>query len=185
MRLCRVQESPSAGLAILARQCVTFSAERRLRNHKSYQQANQQRNQNKYCPYSIHGNKLHPFVSFHQNCSTESGSCQCFFNVLPNSIFFVCEKLEKAGKIMRYRNSMKSSNNDENRTKTCGKSIRFPKMWHMRKFGFIRTICAERGKSYANMSRERTQTSSVFIAHLSPTQRRTPVQKHNFVEKAY
>ena len=105
------------------------------------------------------------------------------------------------------------------------------------KFGFIRTICAERGKSYANMSyyfqihlrhllapfprlrpliplsvallrcvsfalasaknslrilahshleivsRERTQTSSVFIAHLSPTQRRTPVQKHNFVEK--
>ena len=46
---------------------------------------------------------------------------------------------------------MKSSNNDENRTKTCGKSIRFPKMWHMRKFGFIRTICAEKGKSYANM----------------------------------
>lgn len=26
---------------------------------------------------------------------------------------------------------MKSSNNDENRTKTCGKSIRFPKIWHM------------------------------------------------------
>ena len=44
------------------------------------------------------------------------------------------------------------------------------------KFGFIRTICTERGKSYANMSRERTQTPSAFIAHLSPTQRR-PLRK--------
>ena len=151
MRLCRVQESPSAGLAILARQCVTFSAERRLRNHKLYQQANQQRNQNQQCQYSIHGNKLHPFVSFHQNCSTEIGSCQCFFNVLPNSIFFVCEKLEKAGKIMRYRHLEKLTDTYENRIKTEEKSRCFRRCGTSCKFALGRTICAEKGKSYANM----------------------------------
>ena len=102
---------------------------------------------------------------------------------------------------IRYSSSVKSS---KKREKSCGTGILWNHQIMMKtelklvenpsgfrkygiycKFGFIRTICAERGKSYANMSRERTQTSSVFIAHLSPTQRRTPVQKHNFVEKAY
>ena len=27
--------------------------------------------------------------------------------------------------------TIRKANNDENRTKTCGKSIRFPKIWHM------------------------------------------------------
>lgn len=53
------------------------------------------------------------------------------------------------------------------------------------KFGFIRTICAEKGKSYANMVKGENAYLVCFHRPLVAYTEANPVQKHNFVEKAY
>ena len=80
---------------------------------------------------------------------------------------------------------MKSANDDENRTKTGESPSGFRKHGIYCKFGFIRTICAEKGKSYANMVKGENAYLVCFHRPLVAYTEANPVQKHNFVEKAY
>lgn len=80
---------------------------------------------------------------------------------------------------------MKSSNNDENRTKTCGKSIRFPKIWHMLQIRIHPNNLRGKGKILRQYVKEENTDTVCFHCPLVAYTEANPVQKHNFVEKAY